>query len=146
ELVATAVAAGRARLEQERVAMAARAQFEQFFGPELAKVLTEDPTMLNGRRCEVTVLFADVRGFSSISEKLPPETTAAWMQGVLTELSDCVRAEQGVLIDYIGDELLALWGAPGAQPDHAVRAARAALAMVRRTPKIDEHWRPRVGL
>jgi adenylate cyclase len=80
-----------------------------------------------------------------VSERLGREETAAWMREVLGELSGCVRAEGGVLIDYVGDELMALWGAPAEQPDHAARAARAARAMLRRLPGLSDRWQPRVG-
>jgi adenylate cyclase len=144
ELLAGAVAAGLARLEQERQAAAARVRFEQFFTPELARSLSANPGLLAGRDAEVTVLFADVRGYSRVAERLGPAETVQWMREVLGEMSGCVRAEGGVLIDYVGDELMALWGAPAEQPDHAARAARAALAMVRRLPELDKRWRSQV--
>jgi adenylate cyclase len=145
ELLAGGVAAGLARLEQEKAALAARVRFEEFFGPELARHLTERPDLLNGRDAEVTVLFADVRGYSTASERLGPAGTVEWVRDVLTELSDCVRREGGVLVDYVGDELMAMWGAPEEQPDHAERAARAALAMAARLPGLNERWRAKVG-
>jgi adenylate cyclase len=145
ELLAGGVAAGLARLKQERAALEAQVRFEQFFTRELAQHLSADPGLLAGRDAEVTMLFADVRGFSRVSERLGPGQTAAWMRDVLGELSGCVRAEGGVLIDYVGDELVALWGAPCPQPDHATRAGRAAQAMLRRLPELDDRWRERMG-
>ena len=72
ELLASGVAAGLARLEQEQAALAARVQFEQFFTPELARQLALQPDLLKGRDTEVTLLFCDIRGFSRISERLGP--------------------------------------------------------------------------
>ncbi len=145
ELLASGVSAGLARLEQERKALATQVLFEQFFTPELARRLLDEPDLLRGRDTEVTALFCDVRGFSRISERLGPEATLTWMGDVLNELSACVRRHDGVLVDYVGDEVMALWGAPGEQPDHAARACRAALDMLARLPVLDERWRDRIG-
>jgi adenylate cyclase len=140
EVLARGVAAGLARLEQEQAALAARVQFEQFFSPELARQLSRQPNLLEGRDVEVTVLFCDIRGFSRISERLGPAPALQWINDVLGALSDCVRTQGGVLVDYVGDELLAMWGAPEAQPDHARRACSAALAMLAMVPQLNDRW------
>ena len=140
DLLAGSVAAGLARLDQERVALASRAQFEQFFTPELARLLADRPDLLVGQDVEITVLFADIRAFSRITRDLGPERTLEWTGDVLSTLSDQVLHHQGVLVDYIGDELMAMWGAPDAQPDHAQRAAAAALAMLDTLPTLNARW------
>jgi adenylate cyclase len=145
DLLACGVAAGLARLEQEKAALKATALFEQFFTPELAQNLAADPGMLEGRTADVTVLFCDVRSFSKHSEKLGAADTVRWMNDVMDELSACVRTEGGVLVDYIGDELMAMWGAPTPQPDHAVRGVRAALAMHAALPALDARWQATLG-
>jgi adenylate cyclase len=145
ELIASGVAAGLARIEQERVALAARVQFEQFFTTELARQLEEDPKILDGKEAEVTVLFSDIRGFSRISEKLGPAGTVAWVRDVMGALSDCVIAHQGVVVDYIGDELMAMWGAPVERPDHAALACRAAIDMLAVLPSLNRRWRDELG-
>ena len=61
-----------------------------------------------------------------------------WIGDVMGALSDCVLAHQGVLVDYLGDELMAMWGAPANQPDHAPLACRAALAMLDLVPVLNE--------
>jgi adenylate cyclase len=142
ELLASGVATGLARLEQEEAAVAARVQFEQFFTPALARELALRPDLLRGRNLEVTLLFCDIRGFSRISERLGPEGTVAWISDVMEVLSDCVLAHRGVLVDYIGDELIAMWGAPQEEPEHPRLACRAALEMLDRLPKLNEHWHP----
>jgi adenylate cyclase len=145
DLLAGGVAAGLARLKHEEEALRARERFEQFFTPELSRHLAEHPDLLEARDAIVTVLFCDVRSFSRITERLGPAQTVAWMSDVLEALSSCVQAEQGVLVNYVGDALLALWGAPGEQPDHAERACRAALAMQAALPALDERWRAVTG-
>lgn len=145
ETLASGVAAGLARLEQERAAIGARIQFEQFFSAELAEHLSLHPDLLEGRDTEVTVLFADIRGFSRIAERLGPAGTMEWINDVLGAASECVIRHGGVLVDYVGDELLAMWGAPGAQPDHARRACRAAIEMWQALPAVNERWQARLG-
>jgi adenylate cyclase len=145
ELVARSVAAGLARLEQERAALAARVQFEQFFTPQLADQLARHPDWLQGRRAEVTILFCDIWGFSRISERIGPEATVGWIHDALSVLSDCILAQGGVLVDYVGDALMAMWGAPEAQPDHAARACRAALDMLSAVPDLNRRWQGVLG-
>jgi adenylate cyclase len=145
DLLAGGVAAGLARVEQEQAALQARVRFEQFFGPELSRQLLDKPELLEGRDAEVTVLFCDLRGFSRITDRLGPQKTIEWTGDVLGTLSECVLREQGVLVDYVGDELMAMWGAPVEQPDHAARACRAALAMVAQLPNINARWRSVLG-
>ncbi len=145
DLMASGVAAGLARLEQEQAALAARVQFEQFFTPELASELSARPDLLKGRNVEVSMLFCDIRGFSRVSERLGPARTVDWIGDVMSVFSDCVIEQQGVLVDYIGDELIAMWGAPKEAPDHARLACRAALAMIAKLPEINARWRSTLG-
>jgi adenylate cyclase len=145
ELLARGVAAGLARMEQEKAVLAERVRFEQFFSTELAHQLTVQPDMLAGRDCEVTLLFSDVRRFAAISERLPTQKTLSWLSDVMSKLSEAVRAHGGVLVEYIGDELLAMWGAPQPQADQAVLACRAALDMLRAIPALNARWQAELG-
>src|SRR5207248_5474126 len=129
----------------EQVALRQRVQFERFCTPELSRQLLDKPELLDGRMAEVTVLFCDIRGFSRITERLGPSRTIEWTGDVLGAMSECVRDEQGVLVDYVGDELMAMWGAPEPQPDQAVRASRAALAMLETLPALNERWHTELG-
>ncbi len=144
DLLAGGVATGLARIEQEKAAMEADIRFGQFFTPQLSRQLVRNPDLLKGRDCDVTLMFVDIRGFSRISEKLGPGGTVEWIGDVMNVLSDCVLAHRGVLVDYIGDELLAMWGAPEEQPDHARLACRAALEMVAALPRLSEAWQPKL--
>jgi adenylate cyclase len=145
ELLASGVAAGLARLEQEQAAIKARVRFEQFFTPELSRQLEINPDLLQPRDAEISVLFCDVRNFSRFSERLGPALTVQWVGAVMETLSECVRAHRGVLVDYIGDELMAMWGAPEEQPEHAQLACRAALDMLERLPELDRRWQAVLG-
>jgi adenylate cyclase len=145
ELLASGIAAGLARLKEEQAALAARVQFEQFFTPQLAAQLERDPQLLEGRNAEVTLLFADIRGFSRASERLGPARTMAWIQDVMGALSDCVLAHDGVLVDYLGDELMAMWGAPAPQASHAELACLAARDMMAALDGVSERWQAELG-
>jgi len=145
EVLASGIAAGLARVKEEKAAVAARVQFEQFFTPQLASQLEHDPQLLEGRDAEITLLFADIRGFSRISELLGPALTMTWIQDTMGTLSECVLACDGVLVDYLGDELMAMWGAPIAQADHAELACRAAEKMLSALPAINERWHQQLG-
>lgn len=117
-------------------------EFGQFFTPELARHFVRHPQLLKtGRDAEVTVMFCDIRGFSHISERLQPDETVRWLSDVMATFSDCVIEHRGVLVDYIGDELMAMWGAPEELPNHADLACRAALDIIDSLPKLDGRWR-----
>ena len=145
ELLARGVAAGLARLDDERKAVAATVQFEQFFTADLARKLLANPQLLEGQNREVTVLFCDIRGFTRLSDSLGAAKAISWCRDVLDELSQCVLDEGGVLVDYVGDGLMAMWGAPDDQPDHPMRACRAALAILGKLPKLNERWESLLG-
>jgi class 3 adenylate cyclase len=132
DVLAGAVAGGIARQEEER----SRAGLSEFFSPRVASMLVDRSDLLTGRDAQVSVLFCDVRGFSAFSEKFGARRTIAWINDVLTELSQCVVDRDGVLVDYVGDELFAMWGAPEAQDDHAQRALEAALEMLQAVDRL----------
>jgi adenylate cyclase len=145
QLLAAAVGAGLARQHQEAEAARSRVQFEQFFSSALANQLQADPTLLDGRDCEITVLFSDIRGFSGLSEKLSPADTCRLVGDVMERLTARIVEHAGVVVDYVGDGLLAMWNAPAAQPDHATLACHAALAMLEELPLLNESWQETLG-
>ncbi len=136
EVLASGISSSLAIKQEQRL----RSSMAQFFSPVVLDQLRADRTLLDGRVADVSVLFCDIRGFSSVSEKLSPAQTIAWINDVLTTLSECVLAHDGVLVDYIGDELMAMWGAPGKQADHAQRACRAALDMLAQIEPLGAKW------
>jgi adenylate cyclase len=145
QVLASSVAAGLARMEQEKAALESRIRFEQFFSPELSRELADNPELLRGRDSNVTILVCDIRGFSRITERLGPSKTLEWIGEVLSILSDCAVRNGGVLVDYVGDELMAMWGAPEHQPDHAQRAVRAAAEMLNALPELNRNWESVLG-
>jgi adenylate cyclase len=109
-----------------------RNAFSLYLSPSLAKLVSERPEMLTlgGDKRELTVLFSDIRGFTAMSEGLDPEQLVEILNAFLGEMTDVIFAHDGTLDKYIGDAIMAVWGAPVPQADHAARACRAALGMV----------------
>jgi adenylate cyclase len=107
-------------------------RFSQYVAPELVAEMADDPEQYNmdGESRELTVLFVDVRGFTTISEGLEPKELREFINLYLTAMSIDIRdSHQGTLDKYIGDAVMAFWGAPVAFPDHAARAVASALLM-----------------
>ncbi len=113
--------------ERDRV----RDLLDKNVSPEVAAQLIRDGAALGGQEREVTILFADLRGFTTLSEKLPPTDLLALLNRYLDRMSTAIEAHGGVIDKFIGDGIMALFGAPVAQGDAADRALAAALAMER---------------
>ena len=100
---------------------------------------TEDGLRLGGVEMVGTVMFTDLRGFTSFSEKLPAEQVIDLLNMYLSEMSEAILAHGGTLISYMGDGILAVFGAPIEQPDHADRALDTAREMLDvRLPRFNE--------
>jgi adenylate cyclase len=119
-----------------------REAFSRYLNPELARLVSENPEMLKlgGTRKSLTVLFSDIRGFTSISEGLEPETLVEVLNEYLGEMTGIVFEHDGTLDKYIGDAIMAVWGAPVACENHAERACAAALEMGRRLREKQPEW------
>ena len=87
---------------------------------------------LGGEEKELTALFADIRGFTTLSENLTPAQLVELLNEYLTEMTEVIFKNWGTLDKYIGDAIMAFWGAPYPQTDHAVRACRTGLDMLQR--------------
>jgi adenylate cyclase len=121
-------------------ALQTRVQFEQFFTPELVRELECNPDLLEGRSQEVTVLSGDLRGFTQLSQRLGANNTCRLVRDIMERLTDRIREHDGVIVDYAGDGVLAMWNAPSPQPDHAARACLAALDMLSELPGLNQKW------
>jgi len=106
--------------------------FSQYLSPAVIASLKADPTklQLGGQEREISVLFSDVKGFTSISERLKPNQLVSLLNDYLTRQSEPVLAEDGVIDKFIGDALMAFFGDPEPVPDHALRACRAAVRSI----------------
>ncbi|MBB5392719.1 MULTISPECIES: CHASE2 domain-containing protein [unclassified Herbaspirillum] len=105
--------------------------FGEYVAPELVAEMAANPESYNmeGEIRELTVMFSDVRGFTTISESLQPNELREYINLYLTAMSEDIRGNRGTLDKYIGDAVMAFWGAPLALPDHAARAVATALKM-----------------
>jgi adenylate cyclase len=141
QLLAAGVGANLARTKATRT----RVQFEQFFSPELVHELERDPGLLEGRSQEVTILVSDLRGFTSFAERLDAQVTCRVIRDVMERLSERIAEQKGVIVDYAGDGILAMWNAPLLQADHATRACSAALLMQKELPGLNSRWEATIG-
>lgn len=137
DVIASAVSAGLLRQRDAEF----RAAAGQFFSKGVLDRLSSQKDLLEGRDTEVSILSCDIRGFSAIAHRVGPAETIHWINDVLTCLSECVLAEDGVVVDYIGDALMAMFGAPELQSDHADRACRAAYEMLRLVPMLSDRYK-----
>ena len=110
---------------------AIRSTFERFVPPHVVERLLADPAQvsLGGGRQEVTVLFADLRGYTALAEALSPEQLVEVLNGHLTAAAQAILAYEGTISQYAGDLVMAIFNAPLPQPDHALRALRSAWAL-----------------
>lgn len=122
-----------------------RANFERYFAPALAERISGDPeaARLGGDRRRVAVLFSDIRAFTALAESMQPDQVAALLSEYLTRMVECVFAHGGTLDKFIGDAILAQWGAPIGCDDDAERALDAAIAMQQELARLNEEWRSR---
>jgi adenylate cyclase len=125
-----------------------KAMLSQYVSDAVLEELLADPAKLalGGARREVTVLFSDIRGFTGTSEKLDPATVMGVLNTYLSRMAEIILRHGGTLDKYIGDGIMAFFGAPIASPDHASRAVRAALEMLAATAALQEEWRRQTGM
>ncbi len=119
--------------------------FGQYVPPELVDEMSRAPEnySLEAESRELTVLFSDVRGFTSISEGLSPPKLARLINDFLTPMTRIIHANRGTIDKYMGDAVMAFWGAPVDDPDHATHAVQTALEMVRRAEQLSAEFTAR---
>jgi len=136
--------------EQEHI----RQTFGRVVAPRVRDRLLSDPRSLrlDGLRQQVAVIFADIHGFTPLSERSQPEDLFEVLNSYLSLAARAILEEEGTLDKFMGDAVMALWNAPDAQPDFAIRAARAALAInrvvaeFRQTLPPDKHLQFSIGI
>jgi adenylate cyclase len=129
-----------------------RSNFERYFAPNVAAeiAMSENAIKLGGEKRPITVLFSDIRGFTRLSEHMNPDDIAALLTDYFTEMVDIIFEHGGTLDKFIGDAIMALWGAPIAHEDDPDRAMRAAIDMQRALKELNAKWqgngRPEVAI
>ncbi len=119
-----------------------KSMFSTYLNPSVVEELLAHPEklVLGGKREELTVLFSDIQGFTSISQDMPPEDLVSLLNEYLSVMSEIVFRHRGTLDKYEGDAVMAFWGAPVPQKDHPVRACLSALEMQNAVKEINESW------
>ena len=131
--------------QHEKEASNLRDKFEQFFTPKLARELENNPKLLEGTEREITVLFGDLRDFTKHATSLSPIDTCRAITDVLECMTEAVRSTDGVVIDYAGDGILAIWNAPTNQENHVELAATSALRIIEDLPDVSQNWQQQLG-
>jgi len=126
--------------EQERLRI--RKAFESYVAPAVVQEMLKHPELLRlgGERREITILFTDIRGFTAMSEKLDPESLVRLLHDFLNPMSNIIIDQGGTIDKYMGDAIMALFGAPLVQPEHPRLACRAALEMVASLRALNLKW------
>ncbi|HOD13245.1 MAG TPA: CHASE2 domain-containing protein [Spirochaetota bacterium] len=117
--------------------------FSFYLSPTVIDEIIKDPESLElgGEDREITIFFSDIKGFSTISEKLTPQDLVKRLNEYLTEMTDVILKYNGTVDKYIGDAIMAFYGAPVLMPDHATKACMAAVDMKKRLRELQETWR-----
>ncbi|MGH9711784.1 MAG: CHASE2 domain-containing protein [Candidatus Acidiferrales bacterium] len=129
---------------EEREKRKIRKTFSQYLSPEVIGLIEKDPQRYirpGGEMKELTVMFSDIRSFTTISEGLTPDELVSLLNEYLGEMTETIFANQGTLDKYIGDAIMAFWGSPYPQADHAVRGCHCAVHMVRSLEKLNFKWK-----
>jgi adenylate cyclase len=129
---------------EEREKRKIRKTFSQYLSPGVIALIERDPRKYirpGGEMKDLTVMFSDIRGFTTISEGLTPDELVRLLNEYLGKMTDIIFANQGTLDKYIGDAIMAFWGSPYPQMDHAPRGCACALQMVRGLAKLNEKWK-----
>ncbi len=116
-------------LTERKQLEAQRRLFERMVSPAVIQQLDPDSLKMEGKRTDITILFADIRGFTSYSEKQSPEKLVSVLNRYLAAAADAVLAEEGTVDKFLGDAVMAWYNAPVPQADHTLRAVRTALAI-----------------
>jgi len=132
-------------MTEEKQAKEVRAMFSSYVNPLIVEELIKDPAKakLGGQRKELTMLFSDVKGFTTFCEQHSPEEVVPLLNEYLTAMTEVVFRWNGTLDKFIGDAVVAFWGAPLDQPDHVTLALKCALHMRKRLAELQENWKAR---
>jgi adenylate cyclase len=127
-------------LVEEKEKRKVRGYFSQYVSPEVVRQLLLDPKLVEPRKTEISVMFSDIRGFTTISEKLDAQELAQFLNEYLSDMSMIVLENAGTLDKFIGDAVMAFWNAPVEVEAHAVKACAGALQMMDRVREIQAKW------
>jgi len=129
-------------LTEEKEKKVIQNMFSNYVSKSVVEELIKHPEKLElgGEDKEITVLFSDIRGFTTLSEKLAPQELVAHLNEYLSAMTDIIFKYEGTLDKYVGDEIMAFWNAPVEQPNHAELACLTALEMMEKLHELNENW------
>ncbi len=127
---------------EERDKRRLREMFGKYVSPHVVSDIMNNPPELGGTDKELTVMFSDIRGFTTLSESMTPQELVNHLNLYLTAMTDIILEYEGTLDKYVGDEIMCFWGAPIPQEDHAIRACRCALKQMQALDQLNEGWEP----
>lgn len=129
-------------LAEEKERLRIRKAFESYVAPTVVQEMLKHPELLRlgGERREISILFSDIRGFTTMAENLDPQALVTLLHDFLNPMSEIIITEGGTIDKYMGDAIMALFGAPLEQPDHARLACRAAMKMVQVLADLNRKW------
>ena len=133
-------------LTEKRRLEGQRRLFERMVSPAVIDQLDPDNLQLGGSRMEITTLFADIRGFTPFAETTEPEVLVSVLNRYLAAAAEAILKEEGTIDKFLGDAVMAWFNAPIPQPDHTLRAVRAALAVQAAVARLHEGLEPRFRL
>jgi class 3 adenylate cyclase/PAS domain-containing protein len=133
-------------LTERKRLIAKQRLFERMVGPAVINQLNPDAIQLGGSRAMITTMFADLHGFTSLGENVSPETLISVINCYLSAAADAILMQEGTIDKFLGDAVMAWFNAPIEQPDHALRAVRAALAIRESLPLIHCQFPPEFQL
>jgi len=130
-------------LTEERSRKWITSVFGKYVSPIVIDNLIKNPNMVNlgGEKRNITLFFSDIRRFTSISENLEPEELVHLLNEYLTEMTSIIIKDQGLVDKYMGDAIMAFWGAPLDQPDHAEMACSSSLEMMNKLRELQKKWK-----
>ena len=127
-------------LVEEKEKRRVRTAFGQYLSPEVIRRLLLNPKLVEPKKTEITVMFSDIRGFTTISENLDAQDLALFLNQYLSDMTSLVFEYAGTLDKYIGDAVMAFWGAPFETEDHAIKGCDSALRMMQRVRAMQKEW------
>ncbi|MBU6239540.1 MAG: response regulator [Planctomycetes bacterium] len=120
-----------------------RQELSRFLPSHIANALLRDDSVLTRPKfCDISVMVCDIRGFSRICETRHPGDTIRWISDVMNSLSEIILRSGGTIVDYVGDEIMAMWGAPVESDDHPEIATQCALELQEEVERLSDKWRP----
>jgi adenylate cyclase len=127
---------------EEKESQRLRSAFAQYLSPEVVEELikNQDSVILSGEERELTILFSDIRSFTSMAEKMRPDALCAFLNEYLTPMTAAVMNRRGTVDKFIGDAVMAFWNAPLTTPSHVRHACECALAMLKELERLNHSW------